>query len=426
MRPRSVLTAEVSRPSSYADSDRTKSTQNPSDASVPELVNDSSSTEGPSSDNTSLSNSSSTMFEVQERLPLDVNEDAQEEEADLDMDLDMDGTSGFAPTTYYYNEYPAEEFYDPSLRHTMDNTTRSLNPLDLPYNYENGRRYCGDYWQPNDEAEQTRLHLNHQVFKKSLDGQLTSIRLEDPTHILDVGAATGEWAMEMAELYPDCDVVGMDVSDVFERSAPVNCNWEVDDAELEWERPSDYYDLVHLRDMVGSFRDWQFVYDSAFRCIKPGGFVEIADLEDFRCGFQNFMVPFHPDSIVHKVRDDLDKAAVLSGKPHGTLHLQPSILYDSGFVDVNMTEYTIPLRVKDGSAGKLCIVSTLDALESYSLRLLTTYMNWTTDEVREACNQIAEEMLEIARSSKRGKGWHMTLKVLVGRKPLAGEVPQTQ
>ena len=73
------------------------------------------------------------------------------------------------------------------------NSTRSLASSDVPYVWEHGRRYVGEYHIPNDTVEQTRWLLLHEVYLSAFDGELTSVPLDDPSHILDVGAGTGEW-----------------------------------------------------------------------------------------------------------------------------------------------------------------------------------------------------------------------------------------
>lgn len=269
---------------------------------------------------------------------------------------------------------------------------------------------------PNDDDEQIRLHLQHQVFLRTFDGNLTSVSLEDPTHILDIGTAVGDWAMGMASRYPDCDVVGTDISNVFAREAPINCNWEIDDAELEWHRPADYYDLIHFRAMAGAFKDWNHIYQSAFTCLKPGGWIEILDFHDHR-GEGQFYSFFDPDSIILKLDRDFREASIMSGRPRNMEHLEPRLLVNLGYTDVQCTEHAIPFKTEDGELGKLWLVTVLEALEANGIRLLTKYKGWDPEDVRRGCWQIGQEMLRLARSSKKGKDFVMKIRILKGRKP---------
>ncbi|KAH7038129.1 S-adenosyl-L-methionine-dependent methyltransferase [Microdochium trichocladiopsis] len=294
-------------------------------------------------------------------------------------------------------------------------STRSVNPLDLPYVTENDRTYCGDYYMPVDEMELDRLYLFHQVYLKILDSQLTIATLEEPKHILDIGAASGDWAMAIAEKFPDCEVTGVDIADVFERRAPINCFWEVDDAEIEWERPTNRYDLIHLRNMDGAFRDWAFIYESAYRCLKPGGWIEIMDFVDHQ-NSGGALAHFKPTSQIHRFMASVDKAAELAGRPRGTEHLEPRMLFDAGYVDVHVEDHCIPFKLNDGAIGKAWLVAQLATLEAMGLRLLTKYMGWTAEEVRAAAAAVEKELLDFARAPGRPSAALKT-RTLLGRKP---------
>lgn len=269
---------------------------------------------------------------------------------------------------------------------------------------------------PNDDDEQVRLQLLNQVYLKIFDGELTTVPLECPTHILDIGTAVGEWAIDMAERYPECEVTGTDISNIFERRVPENVYWEIDDAELEWERPSDDYDLIHLRDMTGAFSDWEALYRSAFRCLKPGGWIEVLDFDDRR-GLHDLCTYSEPGSLLRRLAQDLQEASVLSGRPRGVGHLEPRLLVNAGYVDVKLTEYSIPLKTQDGSTGKFWLLSCLNGMEPICMRLLTKFKGWSADDVRSVCEMVAEELITLAHDQQRAKAFVVKLRVLTGRKP---------
>ncbi|KAI5863099.1 S-adenosyl-L-methionine-dependent methyltransferase [Durotheca rogersii] len=315
-----------------------------------------------------------------------------------------------------FDEEEEDEEEDAAMEDQTINSTRSINEMDIDYVMEHGRRYCGSYYMPNDDDEQVRLQLINQVYLKAFDGELTSVPLEAPTHILDIGTAVGDWAIDMAERYPECEVTGTDISNIFERRAPQNVFWEIDDAELEWERPSDHYDLIHLRNMAGSFANWEYIYKSALACVKPGGWLEVLDFDDHK-GMKSFYSFFQPGSLIHRVAQDLQEASILHGKPRGVGHLEPRLLVNAGYVDVQLTEHAIPLRTEDGSTGKFWLLAMLNGMESTCLRLLTKYKGWAAEDVRLACDMIGQEMMALALNPKRAKGFVVKVRVLKGRKP---------
>jgi ubiquinone/menaquinone biosynthesis C-methylase UbiE len=48
---------------------------------------------------------------------------------------------------------------------------------------------------PNDEDEQSRLQIMHEVYLQAFNCKLTNVPLRDPKKILDIGTGTGDWAM---------------------------------------------------------------------------------------------------------------------------------------------------------------------------------------------------------------------------------------
>lgn len=149
------------------------------------------------------------------------------------------------------------------------------------YVKENNRRYhayqAGSYWGPNDESANEGQDLAHAMYFLTLDRKLYLAPIYEPKQILDVGTGTGIWAIEMADLYPNTQITGIDLSPIQPDLVPLNCVFEVDDATLKWTWKESYFDFVHIREMFGSVPDWDFVAKEALRCIKPGGFVEIVE-----------------------------------------------------------------------------------------------------------------------------------------------------
>jgi trans-aconitate methyltransferase len=295
-------------------------------------------------------------------------------------------------------------------------STRSLWAEDLDYREIHGRTYCREWHMPIDDIEQERSWLNHQVFLHVLGGEASTVQLENPTHILDVGTGTGEWAIRMAETHPNCEVVGTDIAAIAEtRRVPMNVFFEIDDAE-DWDRSPNFYDLIHFRSMEGAFRDWKFLYDNVFYSLKPGGWVELQDF-DTTNGLGKFLEQFSRDSPIHTLMSDLMIAAEKSGRPRGSAHMDPRLFMDAGFVDVRKTEYLVPITAAERSASTMWLVSCLDSLEALCLRLLTEQMGWDPDKCKAACEAAAREVSELAKNPEASKGMVVKLCVIVARKP---------
>ncbi|KAK7520989.1 uncharacterized protein IWZ02DRAFT_274629 [Phyllosticta citriasiana] len=117
-------------------------------------------------------------------------------------------------------------------------STRSLHSTDLTHVVENCRTYPNPvYYMPCDSLEQTRIEILHRIFLVALDGALTTVPLSPAVQrILDVGTGPGEWATQMADLYPDAEIVAVDLAVWDLPSQPAgdgkeNIIWEIDDLE---------------------------------------------------------------------------------------------------------------------------------------------------------------------------------------------------
>lgn len=270
---------------------------------------------------------------------------------------------------------------------------------------------------PNDDMEQMRLTLQHQIFLYVLKGELTLVSLDEPSHILDVGTGTGEWATRMAELFPDCEVIGTDISAIAETSSvPMNLFIEIEDAE-DWDRMPDRYDLIHLRNMEGAFRNWRLVYENILYSLKPGGWIEVLDFDNGE-GIKQFMSSFGRDAPMTNLWHDVLIAAEKSGRPKGDGHLNPRLLMDAGFVDVRVTEFIVPIDIAEQTAGKIWLITVLDAIEATFLRLLTEQMGWEAEKCKVACEAAARQIAEMAKDREKSRGLSVKIRVVVGRKPI--------
>lgn len=68
---------------------------------------------------------------------------------------------------------------------------------------------------PNDAEEQDRLDLHHHIYRLALNGALHRAPLgSNFRRALDFGTGTGIWAIDMADEYPEAEVVGVDLSPI--------------------------------------------------------------------------------------------------------------------------------------------------------------------------------------------------------------------
>jgi ubiquinone/menaquinone biosynthesis C-methylase UbiE len=90
----------------------------------------------------------------------------------------------------------------------------------LDFRQENGRTYHafrdGKYNLPNDDEENERLDLQHNLFLLTLDNKLglspPNLPGSKVKRVLDVGTGTGIWAIDFGDEHPEATVIGVDLS----------------------------------------------------------------------------------------------------------------------------------------------------------------------------------------------------------------------
>lgn len=90
--------------------------------------------------------------------------------------------------------------------------------------------------------------------------------VKDPKRVVDLGTGTGIWALEFADEFPQCDVLGNDLSPVQPRWVPTNVRFEVDDIEAPWTY-SEKFDFIHCRSLYAAIKDWPKLVKQAYECV---------------------------------------------------------------------------------------------------------------------------------------------------------------
>ncbi|KAI1343965.1 methyltransferase domain-containing protein [Xylariaceae sp. FL0016] len=170
---------------------------------------------------------------------------------------------------------------DSSLGSDVDSITTSLRSADYEFRFEHGRRYQsanGMYHLPNDVQEMDRLELQHLIWMEMLGGRYNLAPLESSrlTHALDVGCGTGNWAIEFANLHPDVQVLGTDLSPIQPDWVPANCSFFIDDCTHDWSFHQ-RFDYVHCRALTMGIADWDRLVDQAHAFLQPGGWLELQE-----------------------------------------------------------------------------------------------------------------------------------------------------
>ncbi|KAK2795940.1 hypothetical protein FQN51_009598 [Onygenales sp. PD_10] len=137
------------------------------------------------------------------------------------------------------------------------------------------------YFGPVDDHEIERLEIQHQVFNKVFDDRLIFPPVHGVRRVLDCGYGNGSWAVEVAEQYPSCEVIGVDISPHMKPDdTPENLWLQVDDLNRTFTFQQNHFDLVHSRLLASGLNKqrWPRYIRDIKRALKPGGWVQMVEM----------------------------------------------------------------------------------------------------------------------------------------------------
>lgn len=144
------------------------------------------------------------------------------------------------------------------------------------------------YALPADLEEINRLDFQHYMLRYAFQGNYAA-PIGSPHSILDAGTGTGRWAIEMAQTFPQANVIGLDVKPpAVDQQAEANAGMDT--------RPPNYaftpgnlleglpfadatFDFVHQRLLFTAIPHdrWPYVLSELVRVTRPGGWIELVD-----------------------------------------------------------------------------------------------------------------------------------------------------
>ncbi|CUS07128.1 unnamed protein product [Tuber aestivum] len=181
-------------------------------------------------------------------------------------------------------------------------------------------------------------------------------------------------------------IIGNDLSPIQPSYVPPNLRFEIDDCEEDWPFPDNHFDFIHIRNLVGSVRDWDRIYVQAHRTLKPGGWIELKDhFRPFECDNGSLK----PDNVLRTWVDNFEKATIIAGINWGTAaaEFRPS-LEKAGFKGVTEHIYKVPLGTWAGDQGdRMREMGTFQkemliiGAEGLTLAMFTRVLGWDKKEV---------------------------------------------
>ncbi|KAJ5291454.1 hypothetical protein N7478_000705 [Penicillium angulare] len=259
---------------------------------------------------------------------------------------------------------------------------------------ENGRRCqalrSSGYFSPADEKQfETREmgHLAALLMNSARANPLFCAPVQDPKRVLDVGTGQGAWAMDVADMFPNAVVRGVDLFPPPGSWIPPNCVFEVDDVLQRWTWRENFA-LIHLRHGIGAFtpEEWAFLYEQCYDNLEPGGWFEQIEM-NIQCECDDESIA--ADSVLLTWGPRFFAAGEKLGKSLDVTKTMRASIEKAGFVEIHEENKKWPIGpwARDKSlkeAGMVNMQHWLGGMEGYSMYLLTKCgdpMPWSKDEV---------------------------------------------
>jgi len=180
---------------------------------------------------------------------------------------------------------------------------------------------------------------------------------------------------------------------------PPNCKFELDDASLDWTFADNSFDFIHIRYLLGSIDDWSKLYRQAFRCLKPGGWIEHTD-----CSVQiqadDGSLP--KDNIYNQWNSFFVEAGTITGRTFNVVEndQQGDWAREAGFEPstVNIHKFkmpfgTWPAEKKWKEVGIYNRTASIEGLEGYGLYVGTQILGWQVPELQVFFAKVRAAML---------------------------------
>ncbi|KAL1994990.1 hypothetical protein VTN49DRAFT_1177 [Thermomyces lanuginosus] len=234
---------------------------------------------------------------------------------------------------------------DSSYGDELSRYSASLTSSVIDYRHENGRHYHkfrdGSYLLPNDESENDRLDMIHELCLQMLQRRVYLAPIKKPQRVIDLATGTGIWAIDFADEHPATEVIGCDLSPIQPTLVPPNLKFIVDDIESEWAYDSNPFDFIHARNLALTIRDVRKLIKRCYRSVKPGGWLEFQDWD----GYSKSEDGSHNGTALERYYNEVYGAFEKQGyEVRPRPKLEEWFKY-AGFVNIHVEKFIIPYSV---------------------------------------------------------------------------------
>ncbi|KAI8716871.1 hypothetical protein NCS52_00981700 [Fusarium sp. LHS14.1] len=323
-------------------------------------------------------------------------------------------------------------------------STASIASSILNYRTILGRTFHSEqgnahYWGANDERQNEAMDINHHCQTLRLDGKLFPAPLSDDIKAKgcrywnrnrDLGHVrllsgldrqeSSSPCSDFADQFPACEVIGTDISPIQPSWTPPNLQFQIDDCTKEWAFPEASLDYVHIRFLTGCIADWESLMKVAYRCLKPGGYIESMEPSAYIQSDDNTI---KPDNAMGQWGKIFVEGGSKMGRSFTVVEdeLQNKALEKAGFVDIEEKRHKSPIGSwpkdeKLRGIGQYAQLSMEQDFEGLILFMTNVLGGWSREDIQVYITHLRREI----RSGKK-HGWYWQ-KVVWARKPISASV----
>ncbi|KAF8600157.1 S-adenosyl-L-methionine-dependent methyltransferase [Ceratobasidium sp. AG-I] len=141
---------------------------------------------------------------------------------------------------------------------------------------------------PVDDIETRRHQLQHIFVKALVHGNyigpvkdLLKPRADGSRpRILDIRTCAGDWAQEMAEEFPHCDITSIDIAPITTHVPRANIAFEVYDLYAGVAEPDESFDYVSCRHVQLAVKEYDRLIFDLHRVLRSGGLITVCEVEN--------------------------------------------------------------------------------------------------------------------------------------------------
>ena len=221
-------------------------------------------------------------------------------------------------------------------------------------------------------AEMARLIRQARMLTEHLGLLPISIEPAPAARILDIACGPGEWALEMAQRFPDSRITGIDISErmiayahyvAYERSLST-VQFAVMDARQPLTFPDASFDLLNARFIVGfmSTATWPQLLRECFRLLRPGGILCMCEPESL--GTTTSLSLAQYNLLVTQAMRQHGQCFSPFGEQYGIAAVHQHLFQQAGFQQIQQEAFII-----DYSAGRAAHLPMAENFQTF-LKLL--------------------------------------------------------